>query len=60
MKAYSIIWRISHNNDTASTIETFTEHDESRLWVEGSATYVHPATGSSYAIDLPVHPIIVS
>jgi len=33
-------------------LETFIEHNELCLWNDNTQTYIHPATGSSSAIDL--------
>ena len=52
MNAHSTIWGNTQNNNKGNTLEKFIEHNELCLWNDNTHTYIHPATGSSSAIDL--------
>ena len=52
MNAHSTIWGNTQNNNKGNTLENFIEHNELCLWNDNTQTYIHPATGSTSAIDL--------
>jgi len=52
MNAHSTIWGNTQNNNKGNTLENFIEHNELCLRNHNTQTYIHPATGSSFAIDL--------
>jgi len=45
----------TQNNNKGNILEKFIEHNELCLWNDNTQTYIHPATGSSSAIDLSLY-----